>query len=81
MNQKKNDMLYGIMRVVKTKQNDNDGFMVVIGRTIVSRGIFKTEKEAINDVNKLDTEMACRMLVAAVDAVREYDKQNKQGEK
>ena len=38
----------GITRLVKTKENDEDVWFAVIGRTIVSRGTFKTKEDWIS---------------------------------
>lgn len=69
------ETVHGIMRVVKTQVNDHDEYMVVVGRTIVSRGTFMTREEAIKDVEKVDTELICKIVIATTDAMQEYEKQ------
>lgn len=73
---KKEETVHGIMRVVKTQVNDHDEYMIVVGRTIVSKGTFMTKEEAIKDVEKVDTELICKIVIAVTDAMHEYGKKN-----
>lgn len=62
----------GITRIVKTKERDGDAWFAVIGRTIVSRGTFKTKEECIKDLEKTDYEQICKIALATATALKEY---------
>jgi len=62
----------GITRIVKTKENDEDGWFAVIGKMIVSRGTFKTKEDCINDLEKTDYEQICKIAIAVATALKDY---------
>jgi hypothetical protein len=73
MEKKENDGIYkGITRLVKTKKNDEDVWFAVIGKTIVSRGTYKTKEECIKDLEKTDYEQICKIALAIVTALKDY---------
>lgn len=67
-----NEVYKGITRIVKTKENDEDVWFAVIGKTIVSRGIFKTKEECINDLESVDYEQICKIAFAIATALKDY---------
>lgn len=67
-----NEVYKGITRIVKTKENDEDVWFAVIGKTIVSRGIFKTKEECINDLELVDYEQICKIAFAIATALKDY---------
>lgn len=67
-----NELYKGITRLVKTKEKDEDVWFAVIGNTIVSRGTFKTKEECINDLEKTDYEQTCKIALAIVTALKDY---------
>lgn len=67
-----NEVYKGITRIVKTKENDEDVWFAVIGKTIVSRGIFKTKEECINDLELCDYEQICKIAFAIATALKDY---------
>jgi hypothetical protein len=73
MEKKDNDGVYkGVTRLVKTKKNDEDVWFAVIGKTIVSRGTFKTKEDCIKDLEKTDYEQMCKIALAIVTALKDY---------
>jgi hypothetical protein len=62
----------GITRLVKTKEHDVDVWFAVIGKTIVSRGTFKTKEECVKDLEKTDYEQICKITLAVVTALKDY---------
>lgn len=68
-----NEIYKGITRIVKTKEHDEDVWFAVIGRTIVSRGTFKTKEECINDLEKPDYEQICKIALAIITALKDYN--------
>lgn len=62
----------GITRIVKTKEHDEDVWFAVIGKTIVSRGTFKTKEDCIKDLEKTDYEQICKVTLAIVTALKDY---------
>lgn len=75
MKQNENDFseIYkGITRIIKTKEKDKDVWFAVIGKTIVSRGTFKTKKECEEDLEKTDYEQICKIALAIVTALKDY---------
>ena len=44
----------------------------VIGKTIVSRGTFKTKEDCINDLEKPDYEQICKIALAIATALKDY---------
>jgi hypothetical protein len=74
MEKNNNDYLYkGITRLVKTKEHDEDVWFAVIGKTIVSRGTFKTKEDCIKDLEKPDYEQTCKIALAIVTALKDYE--------
>ena len=67
-----NEIYKGITRIVKTKEHDEDVYFAVIGKTIVSRGTFKTKEECINDLEKTDYEQICKIALAITTALKDY---------
>lgn len=67
-----NEMYKGITRLVKTKKNDEDVWFAVIGKMIVSRGTFKTKEDCIKDLEKTDYEQICKVALAIVTALKDY---------
>lgn len=67
-----NEVYKGITRIVKTKKNDEDEWLAVVGNTIVSRGTFKTKEEVIKDLEKVDYEQVCKIALAIAMALKEY---------
>lgn len=68
-----NEIYKGITRIVKTKEHDEDVWFAVIGRTIISRGTFKTKEECINDLEKPDYEQICKIAIAIITALKDYE--------
>lgn len=68
-----NEIYQGITRIVKTKEHDEDVWFAVIGRTIVSRGTFKTKEDCIKDLEKTDYEQICKIALAIVTALKDYE--------
>ena len=62
----------GITRVIKTKEKDKDVWFAVIGNTIVSRGVFETKGDCINDLEKTDYEQICKIALAIATALKDY---------
>lgn len=67
-----NEIYKGITRIVKTKEHDEDVWFAVIGNTIVSRGTFKTKKEVLKDLEKVDYEQVCKIALAIAAALKDY---------
>ena len=67
-----NEIYKGITRIVKTKEHDEDVWFAVIGRTIVSRGTFKTKEDCIKDLEKTDYEQICKIALAVTTALKDY---------
>lgn len=67
-----NDIYKGITRLVKTKEHDEDVWFAVIGKTIVSRGTFKTKEECVKDLEKTDYEQICKVALAITTALKDY---------
>lgn len=67
-----NEIYKGITRIVKTKEHDEDVWFAVIGKTIVSRGTFKTKEECINDLEKPDYEQICKIAIAIITTLKDY---------
>lgn len=67
-----NEIYKGITRIVKTKEHDENVWFAVIGRTVVSRGTFKTKEECINDLEKPDYEQICKIAIAIITALKDY---------
>ena len=72
MEQSNNDFYQGITRIVKTKEHDEDVWFAVIGNTIVSRGMYKTKEECIQDLEKIDYEQICKIALAIATALKDY---------
>ena len=75
MEKKDNDCteLYkGITRLVKTKEHDEDVWFAVIGKTIISRGTFKTKEDCVKDLEKTDYEQICKIALAIAVAIKDY---------
>lgn len=75
MEQNNNDFteIYkGITRIVKTKEHDEDIWFAVIGKTIVSRGTFKTKEELLKDLETPDYEQICKIALAITTALKDY---------
>ena len=68
-----NEIYKGITRLVKTKKHDEDEWFAVIGKTIVSRGTFKTKEECIKDLEKTDYEQVCKIAIAIATALKDYE--------
>jgi hypothetical protein len=66
------ELYKGITRLVKTKEHDEDVWFAVIGKTIVSRGTFKTKEECIEDLEKTDYEQICKISLAITAALKDY---------
>lgn len=62
----------GITRLVKTKEHDEDVWFAVIGKTIVSRGTFKTKEDCIKDLEIPDYEQICKIALAITTALKDY---------
>ena len=67
-----NEIYKGITRIVKTRENDEEGWFAVIGKMIVSRGTFNTKEECIKDLEKTDYEQICKIALAIVTALKDY---------
>lgn len=67
-----NELYKGITRIIKTKEKDEDVWFAVIGKMIVSRGTFKTKEECINDLERTDYEQICKVALAIVTALKDY---------
>ena len=67
-----NEIYKGITRIVKTKEHDENVWFAVIGRTIVSRGTFKTKEDCVKDLEKPDYEQTCKIALAIVTALKDY---------
>ena len=67
-----NELYKGITRIVKTREHDEDVWFAVIGRTIVSRGAFKTKEDCVKDLEKPDYEQICKIALAIVTALKDY---------
>lgn len=67
-----NEIYKGITRVIKTKEKDKDVWFAVIGKTIVSRGTFKTKEECLKDLEKTDYEQICKIALAITTALKDY---------
>lgn len=67
-----NEIYKGITRIVKTKEHDEDVWFAVIGKTIVSRGTFKTKEDCIKDLEKTDYEQICKIALAIATALKDY---------
>ena len=67
-----NEIYKGITRIVKTKENDEEVWIAVVGNTIISRGTFKTKEEVIKDLETIDYEQICKVVVAVVTALKDY---------
>ena len=67
-----NAIYKGITRIVKTKEHDEDVWFAVIGKTIVSRGTFKTKEDCIKDLEKTDYEQICKIALAIATALKDY---------
>ena len=67
-----NEIYKGITRLVKTKEHDEDVWFAVIGKTIVSRGTFKTKEECVKDLEKTDYEQICKIAFAITTALKDY---------
>ena len=67
-----NEIYKGITRIIKTKEKDKDVWFAVIGKTIVSRGTFKTKEDCINDLEKPDYEQICKIALAIATALKDY---------
>lgn len=67
-----NEVYKGITRIVKTRKNDEDVWFAVIGRTIVSRGTFKTKEECIKDLETPGYEQTCKIALAITTALKDY---------
>lgn len=67
-----NEIYKGITRIIKTKEHDEDVWFAVIGRTIVSRGTFKTKEECEKDLEKTDYEQICKIALAIATALKDY---------
>ena len=67
-----NEIYKGITRIVKTKEHDEDAWFAVIGKTIVSRGTFKTKEECIKDLETPDYEQICKIAIAITTALKDY---------
>ena len=67
-----NEIYKGITRVIKSKEKDKDVWFAVIGKTIVSRGTFKTKEECIKDLEKTDYEQICKVALAIATALKDY---------
>lgn len=67
-----NEIYKGITRIVKTRKNDEDEWFAVIGKTIVSRGTFKTKEECVKDLEKTDYEQICKIALAIAMALKDY---------
>lgn len=67
-----NEIYKGITRIIKTKEKDEDVWFAVIGKTIVSRGTFKTKEECIQDLEKTDYEQICKIALAIATALKDY---------
>ena len=75
MEQKDNDyneIYKGITRIVKTREHDQDVWFAAIGNTIVSRGIFVTKEECLQDLEKTDYEQICKIALAIATCLKEY---------
>ena len=68
-----NELYKGITRIVKTKERDEDVWFAVIGNTIISRGTYKTKEECIEDLEKTDYEQICKIALAIVTALKNYE--------
>ena len=66
------ELYKGITRVIKTKEQDEDVWLAVIGRMIVSRGTYKTKEECIEDLEKTDYEQICKVALAIATALKNY---------
>lgn len=66
------DIYKGITRIVKTKEKDEDVWFAVIGKTIVSRGTFKTKEDCLSDLEKTDYEQICKIALAIATALKDY---------
>ena len=62
----------GITRLAKTKEHGEDVWFAVIGRTIVSRGTFKTKEDCIKDLETPDYEQYCKIALAIATALKDY---------
>lgn len=67
-----NEIYKGITRVIKTKEKDKDVWFAVIGKTIISRGTFKTKEDCIKDLEKTDYEQICKIAIAIATALKDY---------
>ena len=67
-----NEVYKGITRIIKTKEKDEDVWFAVIGNMIISRGTFKTKEECIKDLEKTDYEQTCKIALAIVTALKDY---------
>ena len=67
-----NEIYKGITRVIKTREKDKDGWLAVIGNTIISRGTFDTKEDCINDLEKTDYEQICKIALAIATAIKDY---------
>ena len=67
-----NETYKGITRLVKTKEHDEDVWFAVIGKTIVSRGTFKTKEDCVKDLEKTDYEQVCKIALAIATALKDY---------
>lgn len=67
-----NELYKGITRIVKTKEHDEDVWFAVIGNMIISRGTFKTKEECVKDLEKTDYEQICKVALAIVTALKDY---------
>lgn len=72
-----NEIYKGITRIIKTKEHDEDVWFAVIGNTIVSRGTFKTKEECIEDLEKTDYEQICKIALAIITAIKNYQMKSK----
>ena len=64
------DIYKGITRIIKNREHDEDAWFAVIGKTIVSRGTFKTKEDCINDLEKPDYEQVCKIALAIATALK-----------
>ena len=67
-----NEIYKGITRIVKTKKHDEDVWFAVIGKTIVSRGTFKTKEDCLKDLETPDYEQYCKIALAIATALKDY---------
>ena len=68
----------GLIMLRKGRMNDEDLWFATVGHQLVSEGVYKTKKELIESLEKLNLGTVCKIISGAFGRIIELTKDEKQ---